>query len=258
MNLICDFFSLLAGCVEMLAALDRRGLYFAAGIGLVLAIICWVTCSFYSKLWNKRYQVHFVHHSLCALAALLTLAFAVVFAALKYTKEAAYASVMLWEVQINSDVPWANATFTKAYDAVKHLGVEDFTNVPAPNTPGSHIPTNHNVSILAAVFTYATQAAKHFNAARPFLSLILHSQTDVPTQVLDADVKNYFATVSKNYPPQRAISLVTVEIKKSLDAQLPRVVIVSRRIAIAGFVLVQLIPFGLVGLAAYKDIKVKI
>ncbi len=255
--MVADFFSLLLGCVAMFAAFDRKGLYFALGVGLLLAAVCWVACSYYSKLWNKRYQVRLGHHLLCLVAALLTLAFSVIYSSLKYTKEAAYASVLVWVGQVATDAPWATATFGKAYDKVKKLGVEDFTNYPAPPV-GRLIPTTTNASILAAASTYAKEASRHFDVARPFLSLILHGQTDVPTLVLDADVKNYFATVAKTYPAPMAVALVGKEIKKGLDEQVPRVVVIARRFAIGGFALAQLIPFMLVGLAAYKDIKVKI
>jgi hypothetical protein len=73
---------------------------------------------------------------------------------------------------------------------------------------------------------------------------------------VDADVKNYFETVSRSYPPPRAISLAASQMKKELDIQVPRVVTIFRSIAVGLFIIVQLIPFGLIGFAAYNDIKV--
>lgn len=257
MNLLQDLFSLLGGCLALFAALDRRGLYVAGGVGLLLAIGFWVSCSYYSRLWNLRYRVTLMHHFLCGVAAILTFGFTLVYASLRYTKEAAYASVQIWEAQINLDRGWAGDTFSAAYEKVKALGIEDFTNVPPPGAPNSHIPTNSNPSILAAASTYASSAARHFSDQRPFLSKIIHGRADVPSQILDADVKNYFATVSKTYPTRRAIELVASEIKKELDEQVPKVVTISRRLAVIAFVLVQCVPFGLVGLAAYKKLKVR-
>lgn len=256
MTIIQDFLSLLGGSVALFAIANRPGLIASCVIGIVLAAACWAGCSYYSRLWNLRYRVTLIHHLLCALAALLTLIFTVLFASLAYTREAALASVEVWEGEVNLDKAWANSTFATAYARVKSLGLEDFSNVLPPGAPGSRIPTHHDPSILAAASTYAGAAARHFITNRPFLSKIIRGRADVPTQTLDSDVKNYFATVSKHYPPVRGISLVARTIKQDLDRQAPRVVKTFRILCCALFVAFQLIPFGLVGYAAYRDLKV--
>lgn len=257
MTLIQDFLSLLGGCFSFYFANNRGGFGLALFVGVALAALCWWACSSYSRLWNLRYRVTLTHHVLCALAAILTLCFTLVFAALRYTKEAADASVQLWEEKINLDRFWAYSTFSTAYYRVKALGLEDFSDAPPPGTSGgSHIPTNHDPSILAAASTYANAAAVHFTKARPFLSMIVRAKTEIPSALLDADVKNYFATVSKSYPPTRGISLVAREMKRQLGEQVPRVITVFRSIAIGLLLLVQFLPFGLVGIAAYRDLKV--
>ena len=256
MSLLQDFLSLLAGCIALFAANSRPQFGLTLVIGIALAALCWYGCSRYSRLWNLRYRVTFTHNILCALAAILTLAFTVVFAALHYTKEAAYVSVQAWEAHINLDAIWAETTFATAWQKVKSLGLEDFSNVPPPGMPNSHIPTNKPASIHLAAATYAKASVEHLNKNRPFLSKILQAHTELPSRVLDADVNNYFATVSKSYPPMRAISLVASEIKGQLDDQLPRVVTTFRYLAVGLFLGVQLVPFGLVSIAAYKNLKV--
>ena len=125
--------------------------------------------------------------------------------------------------------------------------------MPPPGLPGSHIPANKPASIYLAAATYAKASAEHFRKNRPFLSDIMQARTELPSQILDADINNYFATVSKSYPPTRAISLVAGEIKGQLDEQVPRVVTIFRFLAVGLFLGVQSIPFALVGLAAYKE-----
>ncbi|MEI7775485.1 MAG: hypothetical protein WCK17_12005, partial [Verrucomicrobiota bacterium] len=248
MTLIEDFLSLLGGCFAFFMANNRGGFGITLFVGIAFAAFCWWGCSAYSRLWNLRYRVTFTHHILCALAAILTLASTLVFAALRYTKEAADVSVQVWEVQINLDRFWADTTFSTAYYKVKALGLEDFSNAPPPGSPGgSHIPVTQNGSQLLAASIYANAAAAHFGTARPFLGKIIHAKAELPSALLDADVKNYFATVSSSYPPARGISLVSQEMKRQLDVQVPRVIPVFRSIAIALFFLVQLVPFGLVG-----------
>ena len=257
MNILQDFLSLLGGCIALFVVNSRAQFGVTLLIGIALAALCWFGCSRYSRLWHLRYRVTVTHHVLCALAAILTLVFVIVFAALRYTKEAAYASVQAWETQINMDVVWAGRTFATAWEKVKSLGLEDFSNVPPPGLPNSHIPTNKPASIHLAAATYAKASAEHFQKNRPFLSEILQARTELPSRILDADINNYFATVSKSYPPTRAISLVAGEIKGQLDEQVPRVVTIFRSLAVGLFLGVQCIPFALVGWAAYKALKVK-
>jgi hypothetical protein len=256
MTIVQDFLSLLAGSITIFAMANRSGLIASCVIGIVLAAVCWTGCSYYSRLWNLRYRVTITHHLLCGLAAILTFMFTVLFAALAYTRQAALVSVQVWEGQVNLDRVWANSTFANAYAKVKNLGLEDFSNAPPPGAGGTRIPTVNERSIMVAASTYAEAAAQHFVINRPFLSKIVQGRVDVPTQTLDSDVKNYFATVSKSYPPLRGISLVARAIKQDLDLQVPRVARTFRTLCIVLFAVSQLIPFGLVGYAAYRDLKV--
>lgn len=259
MNFLGDLLSLLGLCLGLFFSLDRKGFVLSLIIGVVLAALFWVACSNFSKLWNLRFRTKPLHHVLCLIAALLTLVFTVLFAALQYTKEAAYASVVAWQAQINLDQAWADATFAWAFDAVRSLGIEDFSKVPVPGSPGgSHIPTNHDESILTAASTYANGAADHFKRNRQFLSLIIQGKAEVPQDVLQADIKNYFATVSKSYPPPRGIALVAEEMRRELDVQVPRVVTYARITLVILFLLAQSLPFGLVAWAAYKDLKIAV
>ena len=50
--------------------------------------------------------------------------------------------------------------------------------------------------------------------------------------------------------------LAAENIKERLNEQTPRVVMLSRLVCAGLFLLIQLIPFGLVGWAAYRDIHV--
>jgi hypothetical protein len=255
MSALQDFLSLFAGCIALFAVNSRAEFGLTLIVGIALGALCWFACSRYSRLWNLRYRVTFTHHLFCALAAILTLLFTVVFIALRYTKEAAYASVQAWEADINHDDIWAETTFATAWQKVKSSGLEDFSKVPAPGMPDSQIPMNTPASIHLAAAVYATCSAENFTKNRPFLSKILQAHTELPAQVLDAEVNSYFATKGNTYPLDRAISLVVSEIKSQLDDQLPGVVTTFRSLAAGSFLCVQCIPFGLVAIAAFKKLK---
>lgn len=258
MNFLGDLLSLLGLCLGLFFTQDRKGFVLSLIVGVVLAALLWTACSNFSRLWNLRYRTKPLHHLLCLVAALVTLVFTVLFASLSYTKEAAYTSVKVWQAQINLDQLWAETTYAKAFDAVRSLGIEDFSNVPLPGGIGSHIPTSHDQSILMAASTYSNGAADHFKKSRQFLSLIIQGKAEVPQDVLQADIKNYFATVSKSYPPPRGIALVAEEMRRELDIQVPRVVTYARVTLVILFLLAQSVPFGLVAWAAYKDLKIAV
>ena len=224
--------------------------------GVVLAALCWWVCSIYSRLWNKSFRVASLHHVFCAMAALMTLAATVCFVALRHAQEASEASVRIWEEQLKLDKVWAAKTFSAAYDKVKALGIEDFTNHPAPPL-GESIPATNERSQFECARTYARSAALHFATSRPCLSSIIQARSEVPADVLKKDITDYFATQGKTYPATKGISLVAAEVKAGLRVHLPRVVKVFRIMLVGIFLAGQLLAFGLVGWAAYRDLKAR-
>ncbi|SRR6266481_1626337 len=251
-----DFLSLILGCIVLFAATER-GLFLAAIIiGLVLAAVCWYLCSIYTHLWNKRYHLTLTHHLLCAVASALTLVFVITFASMAFTRDAALASIRLWQIQIKSDQTWAKATFLKAYDDVRTINVESFDGVPPAEAPNALIPTAHDESRQVAAARYANEACRHFDRNRRFLSKIVWSRAELPSAIVTNDERQWFAT-HPVYPAERAIDLAASQIKLGLDSQVPRVVYLSRLSLVLFFFVIQTVPFGIIGWAAYVDIKAR-
>jgi hypothetical protein len=248
----------MAGCVGLHLAHDAPSFWLAVLVGIALAAACWFACSVYTHMWNQGFRMSPVHHICCAFASLCTLLFVIVFSSLYYTKEAAAASIQLWNVHINVDQPWQNRTFAKAYDKVKALGVEDFTKYPPPEEGGTIVPISHDESRNAAAELYANEACSDFDRKRPFLSKIVWSRPGVAPDLVESDVQAWFQSHpgGQTYPATRAVELASENIKDRLSAQTPRVVVLSRIVCVVLFLLIQLIPFGLVGWAAYRDIHV--
>jgi len=256
MTFFQDFLSLLGAALTIFAASERAMLTAVCIGGVVLAALCWWVCSIYSRLWNKSFRVASLHHVFCAMAALMTLAATVCFVALRHAQEASEASVRIWEEQLKLDKVWAAKTFSAAYDKVKALGIEDFTNHPAPPL-GESIPATNERSQFECARTYARSAALHFATSRPCLSSIIQARSEVPADVLKKDITDYFATQGKTYPATKGISLVAAEVKAGLRVHLPRVVKVFRIMLVGIFLAGQLLAFGLVGWAAYRDLKAR-
>jgi hypothetical protein len=253
--MLMDLLSLLLGSVALYAAKEPGSFRLVLAAGIVLAALCWYVCTVYTRLWNRQFHITVLHHVVCGFASACTLLFVIVFASLSHTKEAALVSINLWQLQLKADQTWEKATFAKAYHNVQDLGTEDFSKAPPPESPGSFIPTNSDKARQTAASTYANEAAKHFDLHRPFLSKIAWSSPGVPSEIIFADVRAWHAH-NPNYPPSRAIDIAAFQIKKGLEPQAPRVVALSRVSVAALFLLVQSIPFGLIGWAAYRDIKV--
>jgi hypothetical protein len=251
-----DFLSLLKGCVVFFASHSLFEFLQTVAVGLLMAAVCWWACSRFSRLWHLGYRIAFWHQIFCFVAALFTLIFTIVFVALQYSKQAADASVQKWEAQINVDRVWAAEVYAQAWEKVKASGLEDFTNYPAPSQPKSKIPLTKDGSIRITAMVYTRAGLEHFVQNRPFLSRIISAQANIPQQMLNADVKAHFAAGNNSYPVHRAVELVARETKAQLETQLPRVVTTLRIIEVVLFSLLQLIPFGLVGFAAYRALKV--
>lgn len=251
-----DFLSLLVGALAISFASEKVVTSVVLGGALLLAGLCWWACSVYSHLWNKRFRVSIIHHVMCAFAAIITLLASIVFVSLKHAETAAGISVEAWKVELGLDMVWANSTFASAYQKVKSLGLEDFSKAPPPPL-GSTIPAVNERSQIECAYTYAASAANHFNRRRPYLSSISSAKAEIPRDVLREDIRLHFATIGNTYPTEKAISLVSREIRQELRANLPRVVKVLRIQLLVVFFLCQLIPFGLVGWAAYRDLKAR-
>ncbi len=251
-----DVVSLMLGCVGIYMVQEPGAFRLTVLAGIVLAGLCWYSCSVYTRLWNRKFRITLTHHFLCALASISTLLFTIVFASLHYTEDAALASIALWQVQLNGDSAWSEHTFAKAYDKVRDLGTEDFSHAPPPGSPNEFIPTNHDESRQTAASTYADEACRHFAHTRPFLSKIVWSSPGIPSETIFQDVRAW-QEHNPNYPPVRAIEIAARQIKEGLEPQVPRIIYLSRITVAALFILLQLIPFGLIGWAAYRDIKVR-
>jgi hypothetical protein len=258
-GVVKDLFLLILQCVVMLKNQEFATFLGTLIGGFLLGAICWLLCSRYSRLWNLRYRVTLTHHVLCGIAAVLTLLFILTFVSLKYTRQVAEAIIASWQQQIQADSAWENKTFRKAFEQIKALGVEDFSNYPHPDQGGHTAPASKQESRQTLATVYATEAVKHFNKSHPYLSMILRAEPGISPKIISDDVTAFFAAhPGELYLNMNAVRLAADHIRRGLDVQVPRVVPISRTVIVILFLLVQAIPFGLIGVAAYRDLKVTI
>ena len=253
MGLTSDFFSLIVNAWQIFA--KNSPLFYKALIGgIFLGAVCWVICSYYTRLWNLRYRITLTHHILCGIAALFTLLFTLFFVSLKYTEQATQVVIADWQGRILRDSAWKQNTHRKAYFEVKALSLEDFTRY---QNPDQAFPIAYEKSKRTLANVYATESVGHFKRIHPFLSTIMQAKSHTLLQRLNDDVAQFFkSNPSGTYDETSSVGIAGKQIKLSLDAQVNRVVFTARSLLVLLFILVQAVPFGLIGLAAYRDLKV--
>lgn len=249
----------LVECMRHLARHSASNFFLTVAVAVALGGLCWFLATQYTKLWNLRYNATFNLHILCAISAMVTVVFTIAFVSLDYAKEIARAKLGDWHRLINSDRQFTETTYADAYNKVKSQGRERFD--PArhfpPGRPNSSMPMARPETQIFVSKLTADAALAHFRRTNPFLSkVIMPGNADVPAPVITNDMKTFFATPNHgNYHMNRGVDIAASLFERNLELQTPKVVSRTRRWITMLFLLVQMIPFGLIGYYAYKDLK---
>jgi hypothetical protein len=258
MNYFQNMFHVLGRCVSLLVELGPIHFGISLLVGVILAALCWWGATHYSRLFNRAYQINGLHHVLCAMAALLTLVFCVLFASLKFTYIVGDSERAIWRGKLG-DPGWRYQQAVEVYYAIKARGLEDFTNYPLPS-PGEAVnfPLNQPSSIHLAASIMANGALHRFRSTNPYLSAVFWLPTRVPDDRLYDDVEAPTVdTQTRLTLSQRAISFVAVLVETS-DFENPKALLRARLILTACFLLAQAVPFLWIGFAAYRDLQVRV
>lgn len=228
-------------------------LYFLAA--LFMSVACWVVCTRYTKLWNKHYSVSVPFHIVCAVAAVITFFATLGFIGLKNTKPVAQAIVSIWSEDLLSDDELSNACFRRSFYAIKEAGLEDIKDYKTPEKGGNIIPMSHPETYELVGSIYANGACRDFNDRFPFLGYFLHADSGIPAEIVVDDVARFFAANrNKTYPLNQGMKLAVQHISDDLQMQTGKIVRVTRTWLVLLFLLVQLVPFGIIGFLAYRDL----
>ncbi|CAI9086099.1 hypothetical protein A7K93_07210 [Candidatus Methylacidiphilum fumarolicum] len=235
--------------------LYQRPLYFWLTLlfSFFLAGFCWWLASHYTQLWNRTFKVKLVHHFFCGIASLMTFIFVSTFFCLGFTKTAGRDQINRWGYELVRNEEWENRTFEQARRAVWNLGIE-----PAYEWTNPHIiPTTTYQSRLTVATIYVSNATKSFLSMHPFLGKILDLNITKAETLAKKDMDAYFALGGTTYDDRRAIGLISSYLIWSLDQQTPRLSFLFRVLLVVLFLFTQSIPFTLIGIAAYRDIKIQ-
>jgi len=247
-----DFFKIISQCV---AAVNSSAFFGVLLLALLLGTLCWMACSYFTRLWHKRFHVRFQHHLLCGIAAVLTVIFTMSFHAVGNLEFIVNEIIDQWSEELVDNDEWASQTYATAFYAVKEDYPSEFAGVPDPGRKKSHIPFNNDDMTQICVKTYVNEACADFSTLHPFLDRMLRAQPGVSKEAIANDIREYFRTTNAGtYPLHRAIVIATTHIHENLLEQSPKTVRKTRWILTGLFLTAQMIPFGVIGHCAYKDL----
>ena len=253
--MVRDFFYIIAKCIS---SLNDSALLSTVFLALMLGALCWVACSYYTRLWNKRFRVKFPHHLLCAMAAVLTVIFTVQYRAVGNLENIVDDIIGKWSKHLLDDSDFKNKTYETAFYALKVLYSNEFKDVPAPDAKGTYIPVNNNDMKQICVEIYVKEACADFSTQRPFLDKMLRARPGISEEKILDDINDFFRNnPGTMYPLERAVKIAAKHIRENLLEQSPKTVWKTRLILIFLFLAAQMIPFGTIGYFAYKDLNIK-
>lgn len=250
-----DFLSLALGCLVWNFAFDRKAFVIGLLLGVLLGGGFWLLCGLSTRLWNRHYHLRASHHALCACAAVSAAFLAVLFAGVRDVDQVAKLSVKAWRLQLEleSAAGSRELLLQRAREGLRALGLEDSALAFSP--AGVNTSLAGSPSLQAIVQVYATEAARSFEYHRPFLSRILWARREIPSEWAAQSVRRLRSVDSATTVSASAFDLAADWIQADLEKQVPRVVTFTRVLLIFLFVLIELIPFGLAGYGAYKDLR---
>ena len=253
--MIRDFFDIIFSCI---AFLSKSEFIVAIIVAFVLGVLCWVACSYYTKLWHKRFHVRAQHHLLCAIAAIFTVIFTIQYRAVGDLEYIVDYLIDDWHDYISDDNDFAFETYELAFYTLKDEYPAAFRGVAEPGRSESRIPFANDDMIVLCVEIYVDEARDNFSTHHPFLNLMLKARPGISQQEIEEDIDEFFRrNPGESYPLNRAIDIAAEHIQENLLLQSPKTVWKTRLILVLLFLIVQLIPFGTIGYLANKDLRNK-
>jgi len=223
---------------------------------LLLAAGMWVFCSFFSRLWNKNYHLNVWHHVLCFFAAAATFFVVLLYPSLEYLKPFAYASVQSWQSELKRNNTLWSEVSSKCLKTCIAMGIKQQT--PETVTVTEITPGGKKISGIKKVSQiYAQAIVDNFALKRPGLRLILSARGRLAQEAINKEIEDYFnANPNRTMATEKIVGKGGDVIRGDLNEQIPKIVPYARAGLILIFLLFQGIPFGMIAIASYRDIRV--
>jgi len=258
MNLLWDIYFIIKSSLLAFVEGEATKLLISIGIGTVLAALGWLVSINYHRLWNRGFKIRRWHHVLCALVAFKTFLFTLIFASFMHIRAITEAVIVQWNKSLIESTAFFDGVSVKTYDEIKKLGVEDFSGYLPPSEGGKSIPTNTKEAKELAAKIYAEAVAKNFEEMHPFLSKIIWSSPEEATKsITEQTIKFFEENPGMSYDVENSVKTATEKIRAGLEEQIDDTVLLSRIAIVVVFLLLQLIPFGIISYQAYSELKIR-
>lgn len=252
MSTIISLVDLLLRCPEEMASRTPTVFQGCLVLALLLAGTTFWGCMRSIRLWNQTYPIPWWSYLAATFASLVIFSGTILLPSSGLIKDAAVSLIEDWSKHLPHDRRWTDETFKEAKRQVVKLGLEE----PASYQKET-IPVSHEESRKAAARTYAQAAVAHFREHNPLLSKLLSPKANPTEQEIYEDVRVFFEkNPGKKYGVEQAIDLASENLRQDLQRQAPKVVVYARALVTMGVLVLIAIPFGLVGMNAYRDIRI--
>ena len=246
------------------------GAFVAFGLlkALLLAGVTWWLCGFSMWLWNRRFQMRFIHHVFCAFAAAVTLVSIFLFQCLGEVKRHALIDLKNWQDAYSSDARFGWKTFLEARDSLRQIygqngwkwDTEQYLEPPRemPSDPGKYVlPADRQEAREATLKIYCDRAIENLGLNQPVLSQILWKNSQISLDPLRKDLADF-----QRDNPGRIYELTTGSLRIAgelclgkLNLEVAKQVLHLRLALIGLFLSAQLVAFTLAGHSAYSDLR---
>ena len=251
--MIRDLFNIINKCIAYMSGGEFS---VAILIAVLLGALCWVACSYYTRLWHRRFHVRPQHHLLCAVAALLTVVFTVQYRAVGNLEYVVDHIIDDWYEHLTEDREFHSDTYELAFYTLKEDYPAAFGGVPTPGSNDSYIPFANDAMMQTCVEIYVDEACANFSTQHPFLNMMLKARPGISQDEIEQDIREFFRrNPGTRYPLGRAVDIAANHIRESLLEQSPKTVWKTRLILVFLFLGVQLVPFGIITYCANEDLK---
>ena len=252
MSSITSLIDLLFRCPEEMASRTPTVFQFCLVLALLLAGVTFWGCIRSIRLWNQTYRIPWWSYLAASFASLVVFSGTILLPSSGLIKDAAVSLIEDWSKRLPRDRRWTDETFKEAKRQVVKLGLEE----PASYQKET-IPVNHEESRKVAARTFAQAAVAHFREHNPLLSKLLSPKATPTEEEIYDDVRLFFEkNPGKKYGVEQAIDLASENLRQDLQKQAPKVVVYARGLVILSVLLLTALPFALVGINAYRDIRV--
>ncbi len=225
MNYLLNLFTLFGDSNLLLANHDKGHYTLLLAAGFSLAIIMWLLCFYFGRLFFKPYRLTIGQHILSALLAMMVMTTVPAYFSASYMQQVFQKIIMEWRDSLVNDAAWNNAEFKLEYYEIKKLGKEDFSKSPPPEQGGHVIPSTIGETISKVSQMRANAAVANFDTTFPLLSVFIGATPKISANVINQDVNNYFkSNAGGTYPMEKAVQLASNQIYVELQPQIPRLI----------------------------------